>query len=436
MKILQVIPGSGGSFYCGNCLRDSKLVDAMRRSEHEVVKIPMYLPLFAHDPKQRDVPVFYGAVSIYLKQLYPIFRHAPKWFDRLLNSGWILRMAARKAGSTNAKGLEQMTVSMLMGEEGKQHEELDRMVDWIADHFQPDVVHLSNALLLGLAPRIKSRLNTLVVCSLQDEDVWVDVMDDDYRYQVWELMQQKAAYVDAFIGVSDYYSERMREQMKIPAEKLFTVHIGVDPADYQFRLASERPGNIGFISRLCHENGLDILLDAYILLKKNKGHEEVKLILTGGHTGDDKNFLKMIRKRIAEAGLTGQVVFIDDFEGEARKAFFEQVALISVPVRQGEAFGIYLLEAMASGIPVVQPALGAFPEIIALSGGGETFEPNRPKELSRKLSDLLANPKRMDELSRKAHQGVGVHFDIFVQSARNIEVYKKLKERSLNAAST
>ena len=66
MKILHIIPGSGGSFYCGNCLRDSKFVAALRVSEHEVIKLPMYLPLFAdeHD-LSREIPVFYGAVSIY-----------------------------------------------------------------------------------------------------------------------------------------------------------------------------------------------------------------------------------------------------------------------------------------------------------------------------------------------------------------------------------
>ena len=49
--------------------------------------------------------------------------------------------------------------------------------------------------------------------------------------------------------------------------------------------------------------------------------------------------------------------------------FLKRCPMISVPVRIGEAFGMYLLEAMASGVPVVQPALGAFPEIVDVSGG-------------------------------------------------------------------
>jgi hypothetical protein len=176
LKILHIIPGSGGSFYCGNCLRDSKYVEALRKSDHKVVKLPMYLPLFAdeHDIS-REIPVFYGAISIYLKQLFPIFRKAPRWFDNLLNSKPMLKLAARYAGSTRAKGLEEMTISMLLGEEGQQKEELNTMVNWIGDNCSPDVIHLSNALLLGLAHRLKEKLNVPVVCSLQDEDVWAGI---------------------------------------------------------------------------------------------------------------------------------------------------------------------------------------------------------------------------------------------------------------------
>ena len=49
MKIAHIIPGSGGSFYCGNCLRDSKYYESIKKLGHDVLKIPMYLPLFSHD---------------------------------------------------------------------------------------------------------------------------------------------------------------------------------------------------------------------------------------------------------------------------------------------------------------------------------------------------------------------------------------------------
>ena len=63
--------------------------------------------------------------------------------------------------------------------------------------------------------------------------------------------------------------------------------------------------------------------------------------------------------------------------------------MVSVPVRNGEAFGIYLLECMASGVPVVQPALGAFPEIVELAGGGVIYEANTPEALAGSLEILI-----------------------------------------------
>jgi glycosyltransferase involved in cell wall biosynthesis len=423
---MQIIPGSGGSFYCGNCLRDSKFVDALRKSGHEVAKIPMYLPLFASEKDlSPDIPVFYGAISIYLKQQFRLFRHAPGWVDKLLNSKPMLKVAAKFAGSTRAKGLEEMTVSMLMGEHGEQKEELERMVDWIAEHCKPDIIHLSNALLLGLAHRLSEKMNVPVVCSLQDEDQWVDVMHPSAMQRVWNLMSERGSDVAAFISVSDYYADEMKKQMHIPLEKLSSVHIGIYPEEYEFMLPSGKPRNIGYVSRMAEELGMGVVVDAFIQLKKDPDFADVKLLLTGGATGDDRTFLKTIRKKLHNAGLTHQVEFHEEFEEEGLKEFFKRVSVMSVPVLKGEAFGIYLLEAMASGIPVVQPALGAFPEIVDLSGGGRVYEPNTPLVLAEQLKRILSDVDAMDALALQARKGVEDHFHVDDQVRKMVDIYQK-----------
>ena len=426
MNIVQIIPGSGGSFYCGNCLRDSKYVVALREQGHQVIKIPMYLPIFSDEHDIEEIPVFYGAVSIYLKQLYPIFRKAPAWIDKILNSKPALRMAASMAGSTNAKGLEEMTVSMLLGEDGRQNEELERLIDWIDDHCKPDVIHISNALLLGLAHRIKERLKVPVVCSLQDEDVWVDAMQPAFQEQIWKLMSEKGKYVDLFIGVSHFFSKVMTRRMNIPAEKIKSIYLGVDPDDYEFVPTREKKRNIGFISRMCAENGFDILADAFILLKRRSGFEDVQLLLTGGSTASDTTYIKEITRRFSRENLTAEVEFIDDFEENGRVDFFRRISVISVPVRNGEAFGMYLLESMASGTPVVQPALGAFPEIVGLSGGGLVYEPNTAEALCNALAVLLSDSKRLNSLSLAARKGVEMNFNIHDHAKEMIMVYQEL----------
>jgi glycosyltransferase involved in cell wall biosynthesis len=428
MNIIQIIPGSGGSFYCGNCLRDSKYVDALRKQGHQVVKIPMYLPLFSDEHDITDIPIFYGAISTYLKQVYPIFRKMPDWFEKLLDSKPMMKMAASMAGSTRAKGLEDMTISMLLGEQGEQKEELDKMVNWIAEHCKPDIIHISNALLLGLAKRLKEKTGVPVLCSLQDEDVWVDAMQPKFQQKIWDLMHERAEDVDAMVAVSNFFAETMKKLMNLGDEKMHTFYLGVDADDYHFIPVKEKPRNIGYISRMCHENGFDIVVDAFIELKKKPGFEDAKLIATGGSTGDDAKYIKEQKRKIRENNLEDSYEIIDEFEGDTRHNFFKKVSLISVPVRIGEAFGMYLLESMASGVPVVQPALGAFPEIVGLSGGGVTYMPNSPEKLSETWAELLSNPEKLEKLSNDGYEGTKKKFNIHNHAAEIIGLYEKLRK--------
>ncbi|MDD4225717.1 MAG: glycosyltransferase family 4 protein [Mariniphaga sp.] len=429
MNIIQIIPGSGGSFYCGNCLRDSKYFNALRARGHQVTKIPMYLPLFADEHDISDIPIFYGAISTYLKQVFPVFRKAPKWFDNVLNSKPMMKLAASMAGSTRASGLEDMTISMLLGEQGEQKEELEHLVSWIAEHCKPDIIHLSNALLLGLAKRLKEKIGVPVICSLQDEDVWVDAVHPSFREKIWKLMHKRAEDVDALVAVSDFFAEKMKTSMELPSEKVQTIHLGVEVNDYTYISPREKPRHVGYISRMCYENGFDIVVDAFINLKKNPGFEDVRLIATGGYTGDDSKFIKEQKRKLNENGLSDAFEIIPEFEDKAIHEFFRKVSLISVPVRIGEAFGIYLLEAMASGIPVVQPALGAFPEIIGLSGGGVTYMPNVPGKMSETWAELLADPDKLERLSVAGYEGVKAKFDIHTKAHDIIELYETLSDQ-------
>jgi glycosyltransferase involved in cell wall biosynthesis len=288
------------------------------------------------------------------------------------------------------------------------------------------VIHLSNALLLGLARRIKEKLDVLVVCSLQDEDTWVNAMDDNFRIKTWNLMRERAKDIDAFFAVSEFYAEEMKEQLAIPENNLFTHHICVDPDDYIYTNSSSKGRVIGYISRMSRENGLEILVDAFIRLKQLEDMKDTTLMITGGNTGDDNRYIRNIRQKIHAAGIQQDVIFHKDFEGEGRHEFFRKVSMISVPVLEGEAFGLYLIEAMASGVPVVQPALGAFPEIIKKSGGGITYFPNEPAQLTESLAGLLRDSGKLEMLSAMGRKGVEKYFNIREQSDTMIGIYQEL----------
>ncbi len=215
--------------------------------------------------------------------------------------------------------------------------------------------------------------------------------------------------------------------MNLPEDKVHTVHLGIDPADYPFLNSVNKKQEIGFISRMNHENGLDIAIDAFLLLKKEKGYEDVHLHLTGGSTGEDAGFLKEQKKKIEASGLRPFIHFWEGFEGHHRMNFLGRMQLLSVPVRNGEAFGIYLTEAMASGIPVVQPKLGAFPEIVGKGGGGVIFEPDTPEALKEAWKSIIDDTGKMEKLSNEARASVEKHFDINVQAEKLVEIYNMIE---------
>ena len=166
-------------------------------------------------------------------------------------------------------------------------------------------------------------------------------------------------------------------------------------------------------------------MDAYILLKGMPGNEDSKLLLTGGSTGDDTHFIADQKRKIHQADLTDQVLFIHDFSAEKRNTFLEQVTLMSVPVKHGEAFGIYLTEAMAAGIPIVQPALGAFPEIVSGSGGGVIYQDNTPQALAETLNELLSDKEKLRSLSALARQSIEQTFNIHALSKEMASIYQQ-----------
>lgn len=426
MKIINIVPGFGGTFYCGNCLRDSEFVKTLIEVGHDAVTLPIYLPLsVANRQADTRIPVFYGAVNIYLKQQFPFLKKMPKWMERFFNSKLMLEFASKKAGSTRSKGLEKMTISMLKGHEGFQKEELDQLINFIATE-KPDVVHLSNALLLGIAYKIKHELGISVVCSLQDEDVWVDAMAEKYRDYVWKLMGEKAVDVDAFVSVSQYFADLMQEKMSIPKEKIHKVHIGVNPKNYVYNIPNLKTPAIGYLSRRNKENGFEVLVDAFIKLKQNEKFSNVKLKVTGGKTADDKKFIEKQVKKLQNANFLSDVEFIEDFRQENLKDFFEGLTLLSVPVLTGEAFGLYQLESLASGIPIVQPEIGAFPEIVKVTNGGVTFNPNNADALAKKFEELLSEPEKIIEMSRDGRSAVETIFNTVILTQEMIDIYKQI----------
>ena len=152
--------------YCGGCFRDNALVAALRRAGYQTLMVPLYLPLTLDEPDQSaGTPIFFSGINVYLEQKSAMFRKAPGWLRDALASPALHKWAAGKAAKTRAEDVGELTLSMLRGEEGNQARELEEFIAWLKTQKNPDVICLSNALLVGMVREMKSAIGAPVICS-------------------------------------------------------------------------------------------------------------------------------------------------------------------------------------------------------------------------------------------------------------------------------
>jgi len=403
MKIAYICPGTGGAFYCENCVRDNALISGLKALGHEVTIVPMYLPVNETNGNYGDIaPVMFGAVRLYLIDKYPFLKRIPDKLLRTLDNRAVLDLAASFAGSTRATGHEEMTINMIKGEGGPFADEFDKLSEWLLKQ-KPDVIFLPNAFLLGIASAVKAKSNIPVVCMLQDEHVWADAWEPVYRDKTWNIISEKCASADMLCTHSLWYKEKFCGYTGVSDQRIKIIPFGVDPAKYTLS-SNDAQTSIGYISRLCDVMGMGVLADAYCQLLKNKKCGKPLLEFCGGYTKDDLAVIKESEKKIADDG--GQTRIHKHFHLEYRAAFLSSLTLLSVPVQESIAFGGFITEAMASGVPVVQPDDGGFTETVLETGCGILYSPNTPEALADALEKMLSDKDGLKLMAQAGRDAV------------------------------
>jgi glycosyltransferase involved in cell wall biosynthesis len=406
-------------------MRDNSLAAAMQRQGHEVALIPVYTPLRTDE---RDVSidrVFYGAINVYLEQKSALFRHTPWLVDRLLDRPALLHWAASRGASVNPRDLGELTLSVLQGEDGKQKKELEKLVAWLRDEYRPDVVQLTNSMLLGMAHSMREALGVPVLCAVQGEDIFVEDLAEPYRTEVHALMRRKAQDVDGFIATSGYYAEFMAEYLQAPAERMHHVPLGLSLDGHGAR--SDGPGQppfvVGYLARLCPEKGLHLLADGFRQLSEQVGKEQVRLRIAGWVGERDRPYVDGVLGQLTSWGLDRSVEYVGEVDRQRKIDFLNDLHVLSVPTAYREPKGLFVLEALANGVPVVQPDHGAFPELIQATGGGLLVEPGSPEALAGALRELMDDPARRAGLGRTGKAVVHERFGDEVMARNTLNVY-------------
>jgi glycosyltransferase involved in cell wall biosynthesis len=418
MKILSLTAGAAG-MYCGSCFRDNALAAELKRQGHDAVLVPIYTPTVTDEQNVSEKRVFFGGISVYLQQKSPLFAHTPALLDAIWDSRWALKMAAKSSIPVDPKLLGELTVSMLQGENGRQTKELRKLIAWLRTEPLPDIISLPYTLLIGLAKPLREALGAPVCCAMQGEDLFLEGLREPYRSRSLELIRENAQYVDAFLPVSRYYSEFMAGYLGIPEEKMHIVPLGANLEGYDAKpKARGDVFTIGYFARIDPAKGLHVLVDAYKRLRARPDAPKCRLVAAGFMLPEHKAYL---------AGIEApDFRYLGVLDREEKVRFLQSLDVLSVPSVYAEPKGMYLLEAMANGTPVVQPRRGAFPEIIEATGGGLLVPPDDPEALADGLLSIWRNPAIARQLSESGVRGVREHFGAARMAARALEVYESI----------
>ncbi|MEM6978059.1 MAG: glycosyltransferase family 4 protein [Planctomycetota bacterium] len=402
----MLLTAGAAGMYCGSCMHDNALARAMRELGDDVLLQPIYTPIRTDETDIAEDRVFFGGIHVFAMQKMPWLSKLPQSLRSWMDWPRLIRFVTRRAGSTDPASLGELTLSMLRGHEGRQSDEVHRFVDWLCNEIQPDAVIFSNLLIGGSIPEIRRRCpNCRVVVLLQGDDIFLDHLQPHHRSSAIELMQNLSAQVHQFVSHSHFYRQKMSDLLSLPDGKV-AVHplsISLPPAsgcDPEEAKSSDgvSPFRIGYLARIAPEKGLDRLADAFIRIANQTGFEHVELHAAGWLGNHHKAYLAGIKSKIDSAGFADRFTYHGSPERDEKFKLLRSFDVLSVPAPYEDPKGLFILESLAVGTPVIQPDHGAFGELLRDLGGGELVNPDEIDALAEALQRSVMQPDRKNEL--------------------------------------
>lgn len=435
MKILSVTAGAAG-MYCGSCSRDNALAVELLARGHDVTLVPVYTPTRTDEPNVSRHKVLFGGISVYLQQHAAVFRKTPRLLDRLWDSPLVIQALAGRAVSNDPRLLGDLTISMLRGEEGVLRKEFDKLRDWTRDEPPPDVINLPNSLLIALAAPLRKTLGKPICCTLQGEECFLNGLVAPYREQAIELIRRQVRDVDQFIAVSEFCAAFMSRFLDIPSSRIAVVPLGINMAGYEPREGHGDEFRVGYFARVAPEKGLHVLADAYVRFRRRTAPAPARLEAAGHLMRGHEPYLNGVRRTLDKAGLSGEFSYRGEVDRAGKLAFLGGLDVLSVPATHDEPKGLFLLEAMGRGVPVVQPRRGAFTEIVEKTRGGLLVDPDDPDSLAEGLHALWRDRAMAGALSQRAFSGVRAHYTVAHSADRLLAVYGALMNRGASLSAS
>lgn len=425
-KICYITAGAA-NMYCGSCMRDNTLVAALQKMGCNIHLFPTYTPILTDEEDVSENKIMLGGLNLYLQQKSGFFRRLPASLDRWLNNSGLIKIVVSSNLPTSGHETGAMVLSLLKGESGRQRKEFINMLLWLKEHVKPDLINLTNILIAGCLPPIKKHLNIPVLVTLQGDDLFLEQMIEPYKSQAIKRIQELVKEVDGFIVFSQYYKDFMSDYLSIPKEKIYTVQMGISLSGFSLNRLASNSGSptIGYFARIAPEKGLHVLVDAFILLRQMPGMQNVRLKAAGWLGRSHQPYLKDQLTKLRSHGLEADFEYAGVLDRREKINFLQSLDLFSVPTIYKEPKGLYVLEALACGVPVVQPEHGAFPELIKATGGGQLIPPDSPEHLAQALHHLMTSSSTRKELGRQGQRRVFESMTAEAMARGTLAIYKK-----------
>ncbi|MFM8573908.1 MAG: glycosyltransferase family 4 protein, partial [Pirellula sp.] len=365
MRITYLTAGAAGMF-CGSCMNDNTVAKELIKSGHDCVLMPVYTPIRTDVEDMSVDRVFLGGVNVFLAQKLSLFRMLPRWMIGWLDHPMVIKMLTAKAGKTSPELLGELAVSMLDGLDGRQSQEFTELLNFLQTNIRPDTILLTNLLIGGVIPQMSTNADVWVM--LQGDDIFLDSLGASHRQQAIEMMRRLVSYTKGFISHSHAYAQSMQKLFEIPPNKLHVVGLGLQTEDF-FGANSpavadvDRSVHLGYLARMAPEKGLHRLVDAFIELKRKPRWESLRLSLAGWMGPQHSEYWKEQQAKLRRAGLDSQWSYAGTLSRGDKISYLSHLNLFSVPTEYADPKGIFLLEAVAAGLPYVMPDHGAFPEL-------------------------------------------------------------------------
>ncbi len=182
---------------------------------------------------------------------------------------------------------------------------------------------------------------------------------------------------------------------------------------------------IGIFGRVRRQKGVDVLIDAVLPLLRE--HPEFTVVVVGEVTPRERRFGADLERRVADAGLSDRVVLLGKQPFERIPELFRAMSIVAALSRT-EGFGLTVLEAMASGAPVVASEAGAWPEIVENGVDGWLVPVGDVEATRHRLADLMARPQGLDAMGARGRAKVLARFTVEREARELCEYYRHLSD--------